>query len=93
MSITLPPTVAVMLYFGLNIILRLQKFKIYTDVYDVQLHHQNFMRAKNDWMAGRIWPAGRSFDTPGLACPRDTSIFLGERIVRSRSMIVHAIVT
>ena len=48
---------------------RLQKLTIFTDIYDIQLHFQNFVRANNNWMTGRIWPAGRSLDTPVLVLP------------------------
>ena len=39
---------------------------IYTDMYDTQLHSQNFMRDNLNSMVGRIWLAGHSLDTPGL---------------------------
>ena len=70
MSITLPSMVAVMPCSGLIIIIHFldvcKTLTIYTDMCDIQLHFQNFMRANNSWMAGRIWPADRSLDTPGL---------------------------
>ena len=45
---------------------RLQKTTICTDIYGTQLHFQNFMRASNNWMVTRIWPAGRSLNSPVL---------------------------
>ena len=36
---------------------------IYKDIYDTQLHFQNFMRANINWMVDHIWPTGRSLDT------------------------------
>ena len=37
-----------------------------TDICDIQVHLQNFMGANNNWIVGRIWPAGRGVDTPAL---------------------------
>ena len=43
-----------------------KKFKIYTDIYEIQLHFQKITRANTNWIAGHIWPAGRSLDTPAV---------------------------
>ena len=45
---------------------RLQTLTIHAVVYGIQLHFQNFKRAKNDWTAGHVWPTGSSLDTTGL---------------------------
>ena len=66
-SIILLTIVAVILCFGFIIIRHFfnvyKKLTIYTDIFDIKLHFQNFMRANSNRMAGRIWPTGRSLDT------------------------------
>ena len=70
MAITLPSMVALMQCFELIIIRHFfddcKKLTMHTDMYDIQLHFQNFMRANSNWMVSCIWPAGRSLDTFGL---------------------------
>ena len=61
MSIILSSMIAVMLCFGFIIIRHFcnvcKIMKIYTDIYDIQLHFQTFM-------ADCSWPTGRRLDTP-----------------------------
>ena len=45
---------------------RLQNLTIYEYIYDLQPPFQNFMRVNTNWMAGRVWPAGHSVDTPAI---------------------------
>ena len=66
--------VGVMLCFGpifithfFNVCKEVAKiYGTYTYIYDIQLHFQNNMQANNNWMAGCIWPASRSLDTPAI---------------------------
>ena len=68
MPITLPSMVAVTLYCVLNIIRHFfndsKKLTTYTNIYDLQLRPQNFMRANNNWMVGSLWH--HSLDTVAL---------------------------
>ena len=43
-----------------------KKLAVYTDVYDLHLHVQDFMLANNNWMASRYWPAGRGLNALAL---------------------------
>ena len=69
-SITLPSMIAMVLYFGLNIFRYFfnvcKNLTIYTGIYDIKQHFQNFMRANSSWMAGRVWPTSLSLDTSEL---------------------------
>ena len=71
-SMTLPSIVAVITCYGLIIIRHFfnvcKKLTSYTDINDIKLHCQAFMRPNNNRMAGRIWPTGRSLDTPVVDC-------------------------